>query len=474
MKLRKTICLGFVGTLLFAGSACRTVTEQLSPDADEAVPDGEGSFLHANADGANAASERWWELFADATLEDLMERLNEANPDAAAALARVDQSFAILGITRSGLFPTVRGNADVGRQRDSQNNLLFPINQLEYDRYRVGLSATWEVDLWGRVRASMKRDRLRAEGEAVNYRHVVLSLQASLAEQYFAYRAAEAEVRLLKQVESLATEALSVQRSRLELGQGVQADVSQARLEFQNAAAATEAARRESGKMLHAIATLTGTMPSKLTALAEQGGAAVVPEVPAGLPSDLLVRRPDLMAADRTLRSAAKQVGIRSADFLPKLTLVGSGGVASLRAENLFETDSGFFDIGPQLDIPLFQYGARKHAVAQARAQFREAAANFKSSFLTAVREVDDALLDLRSYAREIEIQRLALAAAMETATAAKDRYERGLDSYLDHVSAEQVRLQTEVRERNALAQRQIAGVRLIRALGGSWGPIGE
>ena len=174
------------------------------------------------------------------------------------------------------------------------------------------------------------------------------------------------------------------------------------------------------------------------------------------------------------MRAAAQQIGINQADFLPKLTLVGSGALASLRAENLFEADSGLFDVGPQLDVPIFSYQLRKNAVAQAKAMYREAAANFRSAFLTAVREVDDALLELRSFGREAHLQTAALSAATEAATAAKDRYERGLDSYLEYIAAEQVRLQSAARERNTHAQGRIASVRLIRALGGSWGPIEE
>lgn len=469
MKLWKASLLA----LLCAGTACQTVTDRMVPDADEASPESVGTFRYGGTGDADAAPEEWWTVFADATLADLINRLNDANPDVAAALARVDQSFAILGITRSSMFPNVRGNATVGRQRDSQNNLLFPINQLEYDRFRVGLSATWEVDLWGRVRATVKRDRLRAEGEAVSYRNVLLSLQASLAEQYFAYRAAQTEVSLLRQAEALAEDALSVQQSRLELGQGVQADVAKAKLDLQTTAAATEAARRNAGKLLHSIATLTGTMPSKLDELNGHSGTTA-PEIPTGVPSELLIRRPDLMAADRSLRAAAQQIGINQADFLPKLTLVGSGALASLRAENLFEADSGLFDVGPQLDVPIFSYQLRKNAVAQAKAMYREAAANFRSAFLTAVREVDDALLELRSFGREAHLQTAALSAATEAATAAKDRYERGLDSYLEYIAAEQVRLQSAARERNTHAQGRIASVRLIRALGGSWGPIEE
>lgn len=449
-------------------TGCLSVTEQMSPDVDEQIPASSGSFKHAAGDQDRVQSTEWWSLFNDPVLNELIAKLNDANPDVGVALARVDQSFAAMGITRGPTYPTIRGNISGGRRRDSINNLLFPIATPEYNRFLLGASASWELDLWGRVRASVKRDRLRAEAEAVTYHSVLLSLQASLAQQYFAHRAAQTEFNHLQSSHDLATEKLEMQKARLRIGQGVQADVANAQLELQNAATALEASRRNTGKLLHAIAVLTGTMPSNLPDL-EPAALPAIPDIPVGLPSDLMALRPDLLAADRQLRSAAVQVGIRKADFLPKISLVGSGGVASLKANNLFEADSTTFDLGPEVDIAIFQYRLRKSAVAQAKAQFREAASNFKSTFLTAVKEVDDALLDAKSYSQELTLQRQALQAATEAADAAKQRFDTGLTSYFDFIAAERTRLQTAARESTLTSERLLATVRLIQALGGSW-----
>lgn len=453
---------------LTLGVGCQSVTERLSPDAEKAEPAADGTYLHSTPTADATLSGNWWDLFDDPTLDILIRKLDEANPDAAAALARVDQSYAALGLTRGATLPTVRGSGAIGRRRDSINNLLFPIATPEYNRFQLGMSASWEIDLWGRVRSSVKRDRFRAEAETVNYHSVLLSLQASLAQQYFAHRAADTELRLLRAAQDLAFENLKMHQSRVQHGMGVAADVSRARLDLQNIATSTEAAERNTGKLLHAIAILTGTMPSKLAAL-DKGAPMRIPDIPTGLPSDLLVRRPDLLAADRKLRAAAVQIGIRKADFLPKITLLGSAGVASLQANNLFEANSGLFDIGPNIEIPIFQYGARKSAVAQAQAEFREAGANYKSAFLTAVKEVDDALLDARSYTRELDLQRQAVQSAGESSTAAKDRFETGLDDYFDFVVAEQTHLQAQAQEAALTSERQLSAVRLIQALGGSW-----
>ena len=451
---------------------CRSVTEEMSPDADEQIPAAVGSFKHADSTPDRLDNSEWWTLFNDPTLNQLIASLNAANPDADAALARIDQSFAAMGITRGPTYPTIRGNLSGGRRRDSINKLLFPIATPEYNRFMLGASASWELDLWGRVRASVKRDHLRAEAEAINYHNVLLSLQASLAQQYFAHCAAHTELNLLQRSHDLATENLEMQKARLSMGQGVQAEVANAQLELQNAATALEASRRNTGRLLHAIAVLTETMPSELSEL-EPALPPIIPDIPVGLPSDLLALRPDLLAADRRLRSAALQVGIRKVDFLPKISLVGVGGIASLKADNLFAADSALFDLGPEVDIGIFQYRVRKAAVAQAKAQFREAAANFKAAFLTAVKEVDDALLDARSYSREHTLQRQTLQAATEAAEAGRKRFDTGLTNYFDFIAAERVRLQTAARESTLTSERLLATVRLIQALGGSW-PSGE
>lgn len=471
---RVTQLLAIAGGVTLA-LGCRSVTERMQPTQDKAVPATDGTFLHADNTRPPTApvhdGEHWWAVFQDPALDELMKQVAASNPDVAAAAARVDQSLAVLGTTRSARSPVLRGDASLGERRDSLNNLLFPLASPQYERYRIGLSASWEVDLWGRVRSMTKRDALQAEAAAATHANVLLSLEAMLAQQYFAYRSSGNELALLGEAVRVWEENLALEESRLQLGAGVEAEVARAQLRLHNAQTGLESARRSSGKFLHAMATLTGTLPSKLAEKLEPqaGSPPLPPTIPAGLPSSLLTRRPDLLAADRRLQSAAVQVGIRRADFLPKLTLVGNGGFASLRAEKLFEADGTFFDIGPQLDIPLFQGSARKSAVEQARAQWREAAAVYQSAFLTAVREVDDALLEVKSLGRELDGQLLAVKAAASASAAARDQFDTGLGRYGDFLVAEQTRLENRIRENALHSERLLASIRLIQALGGSW-----
>jgi len=467
----KLIAASVLGVAL---SGCQTLTERMSPDADEGKPLAPASFLHPGAATNNtdiSSSDGWWRIYGDPVLDALMDRLEGANPDIEAALARMDQSFAVLGITRGPLLPTITGEGSIRRVRDSVNNLLFPIETPQYTRYRVGASASWELDLWGRVRGSVKRDRLSAEAEELIFRDVILSLQANLARQYFALRSAQAELEILRDAIQIWQTNLELQESRFELGTGVEVDVARARVQLHNAAATEEAAVRRLGKSRHALALLVGVAPSEfeMDFPKEESGFDRVPEVPEGVPSTLLERRPDLRAADRTLQAAAIQIGVRKSDFLPKLTLNGAGGFASLKASNLLDGGSRFFDVGPQIDLPIFQSGVRRSAVAQAKAQWREAAANYQGALLTAVREVDDALLDLKSLDRELTARRDAVKAAARAAEAAKDRHDSGLASYFEFIEAERDRLQAQLTENTVRGDQWEAGVSLIQALGGGW-----
>jgi multidrug efflux system outer membrane protein len=454
-------------------SGCVSFTESRIPSSDSGVPQAPVKFLNDELEdeGAVPSTAEWWRIYNDPTLESLIQQLEAANPALEAALARRDQSFAVLGITRTALLPAVDGELSTGRRRDSLNNLLFPISTSEYDHHLVGVSASWELDLWGRVRATVKRDRFSAQTMEFNVQDLRLSLQANLARQYFAARTAQVELEILQDTLRIREENLKIQESRLLLGTGVEVDVARARVQFHNARAAKESSIRNLGKVRHSIAVLIGIAPidfDKQFPLNDKASFRV-PRIAVGLPSSLLKRRADLRAADRTLRSAATQLGIRHADFLPKITLHGAGGRASLSADNLFQPDSALFDVGPRVSIPIFRGRIRKFALAQAQANWREASANYRGAFLTAMREVEDALLNLQSLARESSALKEAGKAANLAAVAARKRHDSGLASYFEFIDAERDRLRVRLAENILLGEQQATSVSLVQALGGSW-----
>lgn len=460
-----------IGCVLLAG--CLSLAEHWSPKkVEQSLPK-----TFRQADGTESANSRehradsWWEAFQDPSLHGFIQTLRAQNADLAAAEARVHQSHAVLSQSRSGLWPQLLGDAAARSRRDSINQLLFPTELREYERYQLGAAASWELDLWGRLRGTVKRNALLAEGEEDLRKDAALSLEANLVRQIFAWRSAKAELAILEDAIHVRQEDLDLEQARLELGTGVEVDVSRSKVALNTAMAAAEAARRSVGKLEHAIAILLGLAPSEFDPSFSSGdlNSRSLPVIPPGLPASLLIQRPDLRAAEKQVQAAALQVGIRKVDFLPRISLTGTGGVASLKTSNLFQPESTWFDIGPQLDVPLFQAGARGAAVRQAEAAWHEALAQYRSQWLTAVREVDDALLDIKSLGRELAIQRDAVTAASETSSIARLRHERGLASYFEVVEAERDRL-TAKRAENALLGEQFAAtVSLIQALGGPW-----
>ncbi len=274
---------------------------------------------------------------------------------------------------------------------------------------------------------------------------------------------------ILREAVSSRQEALDLQNSRLEGGAGTDLEVARARTELETARAEAEGLERSQGKLEHAIATLAGKAPSELEV--RKGPApAKLPSVPSGLPSELLSRRPDLRAAENSLLATAQDVGITKADFLPRLSLTGTGGMASLKSSNLFTGgDSLFFQLGPQLDIPLYQAGRRDAAVTEAKATWDEAAEIYRGSLLTAIQEVDDSLLDLQILRRQVATQQRAVDAAVRATELSRKRFDQGATSYFEVVDAQRTELQARRVANSLQGEQAAASVQLIQALGGEW-----
>jgi len=456
-----------VSILFFAAACHSTLVDKGAPEGGE--PEVAGQYRRGAATkGAKSVGE-WWKVFNDPKLAKLVAKVESNNPDAKAALARVEQSFATMGISKSARFPVVNADALALQQRDSLNNLLFPIDDVEYSRYRVAVNASWEVDLWGKVRGAYQRDKLSAEAAQADYEAMLLSLQATMARQYLALRFVEADASILANAILIREKALKLQQSRVRNGAGIEADASKALAELETTRAQAQGLERARGKLEHSIAILAGEAPAELRV----GGGRPpdeLPTIPAGIPVELLTRRPDLRAAKARLESSAQQVGIRKTEFLPTLSLTGTGGVASLDRSLLFgDGNSSLYNFGPTVDIPVFQGGLLKSAVEKAKAAWREAVENYRGTLLTAVGEVDDSLLDLQILEQQIKTQWLAVEAGKETFRAASLRYGKGLVSYIEVVDADRELLQAR-RVYNGLRGEQAAAtVQLIQALGGQW-----
>lgn len=463
-------------------TGCTSLAHRLSPEVEETpLP---ASFLHAQAVGEDLPdqpprSASPWKVFRDPLLDRLLEALpvaaegTQGNPDLAAALARVERSRAVWGQSRSQRWPGLLGDASFRDRRDSLNDQLFATDQREYDRYGLGASASWEIDFWGRIRETARRDGLLAEGQQALYEAAVLSMESQVARQYFAWRTLDEELAILQEAIRIREADLNLEKARLDLGSGIEVDVARSKVALNNARAAAEATQRAKRKLEHSLAVLLGQAPKDFHLLPRDprdlAALTAPPAMPQALPVPWLRARPDLRASEHQLRAAALDVGIRKVSFLPRLSLTGSGGWSSLRTADLFNPGSSWFDLGPELAVPLFQAGRNVQATSEAKAAWREAEATYRSQLLTALREVDDALLDLQSLERELTLQQEAVKAASETSSIARLRHERGLTSFFEVVEAERDRLTARRGANTLLGERYAASVALIQAIGGAW-----
>jgi hydrophobe/amphiphile efflux-1 (HAE1) family protein/NodT family efflux transporter outer membrane factor (OMF) lipoprotein len=414
----------------------------------------------------------WWEIFGDTNLNQLESQALEANQQLKAAVARVDQARATARVARSQLLPSLNLDPSYTRERYSPNaNPNF--GNISANTFSTPLDLSYEVDLWGRVRRSFQSARADAQASLADYYNVLLTLQSDVAQDYFALRSLDAEIATVASTVDLRHEQVRLVRSRLEGGVGSELDVAQAETELATteAEAASLAQRRD--QLENAIGILVGENPAtfKLAALedANTNWNPQPPGVPAGLPADLLERRPDVAQAERQLASANAKIGVAKAAFFPVLSLTASGGYLSGDVNSLFNWDSRTWSIGPSLSLPIFAGGRNRANYHRAQAAFAEAIALYRQQVLIAFGEVEDSLSAIHHLAVQSEAQERAVTSARRAADLATDRYRSGIVAYIEVVDASRDTLTAERANAQLAGQRLIAAVQLIKALGGGW-----
>lgn len=410
----------------------------------------------------------WWKLFADPALDVLETRALAANQDLRAAAARVEQARAAAGLARSSYWPQVSVEPSLGRERTSTTtDNVAPHAQTT--TYRAPLAASWELDLFGRVRRLTEGARAEAEASADNFESVRLALTAEVAATHFSLRALDREVALLGDTVSLRRRALDLVNARYKGGAAAELDVARGETEVASAEADLAALANRRAALQNALAVLVGAPASEFSVAAAPDTGAVPPAVPAGLPAELLERRPDIAAAERSLAAANARIGVAKAAFFPAISLTGRAGFASGDIDRLFESDSRAWSIGPSLYLPIFQGGRNQANLARSRAAYDESVAVFRQRVLVAFREVQDALTATRLLAEQSAAQERALVSARRAAALAQTRYDAGFVSYLEVIDAQRTSLATERASVQLAALRLNTGVALIRALGGGW-----
>ncbi|HEU5123373.1 MAG TPA: efflux transporter outer membrane subunit [Verrucomicrobiae bacterium] len=411
----------------------------------------------------------WWNIFEDANLNELETQALVANQDLKAAVARVEQSRATARVARGELLPRLDFDPSFTRQRYSPNQVPS-FGGVTANKFSTPLDLSYEVDLWGRVRRGFESARADAQASLATFHNVLLTLQADVAQNYFRLRALDAEIATVTQTVSLREEQVRLVRSRYEGGIGNELDVARAETELANTQAEAASLAQRRSQLENAIAILAGQNPATFRlAAGTNDWNPQPPVIPAGLPADLLERRPDVASAERELASANAKIGVAKAAFFPVLTLTGSGGYVSGDVDSLFKWDSRTWSLGPSLSLPIFAGGRNRANYRRAQAAFDEAVARYRQQVLVAFGDVENSLSGIRYLADEAAARQRALDHARRAADLADQRYRSGIVSYIDVVDASRDALSAERANAQLAGQRLIAAVQLIKALGGGW-----
>lgn len=469
---------------LLAG--CTTV----GPDYAEpqiALPERYGEASAAAAPGeVDLAS--WWQAFGDAQLSTLVERALSQNLDVAVATARIREARALERAADAGLLPQVSAEASATRQRISENALPVPVPGgtgtpnagfalpgTEFTTWRGGLDASWEIDMFGRTQRGVEAAEARTGAAIWNRRDAEISVAAEVANAYLRLRTLQADIANAhaELVRQQRFERLVEARVRGGLVTGQ--DLAQQRSERAAAEATIPALEAQAKAEIHAIGTLLGATPDTLSAqLSASGAVPAAPPIPAGLPSELLRRRPDIRAAERRLAAATADIGVAVADLYPRFSLTAAPALVSTALSSLLEWGSRSFSAGAALDWPLFDGGRRRAMVEARSAQQEQAMIDYRKAILTAHRDVEDALGRIDGDRRQLTRLDAALADAARAEAIAQARYRGGLASYSEVLPAQARRLVLEkqvIETRGALAQDTVG---LVKALGGGWGRGGQ
>jgi multidrug efflux system outer membrane protein len=421
-----------------------------------------------------ALPDAWWTLYRSQTLNRLVEQALTNNQDLAGALARVETARAMTGVQKADWLPQFGMQNAVTLERSSGSSFSanlppgVPLPLLERDRHQGFLTLNYEVDLWGKVRRGVEAAKAR-EGSAIEQVATQrLVIAAEVARNYFLAASLDSQRRILQETIDLRGEALKLQQSRFQGGLANEMDVARARTEHELARHDLFGVERQRGNAANALALLCGSVPADFN-LPTSLSLPSAPRMGGGLPSALLQRRPDLRAAEQTMREANANVGVATANFYPSFKLIGSGGIESIGAEDFLDWKNKAGSIGPQLTVPLFQGGRLRGNLRASQSRYNESTAAYKQAILTALQEVENAAVDVNAYARQRTAVSAALAAAQETSKLARIRYDKGLASYFEVVDADRTVLTTRLLQAQLDGQRLTASVQLILALGGGW-----
>jgi NodT family efflux transporter outer membrane factor (OMF) lipoprotein len=410
---------------------------------------------------------KWWEIFNEPELNALEEQVEPANQTLKIADANYRQARANIQFQRSFRFPTVSAGPSITTNRVSSD---YPLGAegLQYGFFSLPISASFDADLWGRIRKSVEAAKEQTQASAADLENVKLELQTELASYYFTIRGLDSQKRLLDDTVVAYQKAYDLTNNRYNGGVASKAEVAQAKTQLNQTQAQTIDLGVQRAQLEHAIAVLTGKPPEGFhVSVAELPN--VLPVVPVGIPSELLQRRPDIAASERQVATANEQIGIAKTAFYPDLVIAAEGGLQAGSFVNWFTWPARFWGFGPQLTQTIFDAGRRRSQVTISEAAYDATVASYRQTSLTAFQEVEDNLSALRILEQEAAKQHEATLAAENSQQLAMNRYKGGLVTYLEVITAQSIALSNERTEVDLMQRRMDASVQLVRALGGGW-----
>lgn len=472
MRHRAKLFIAIATALLASGCA-------VGPDYHRPETPASGAYKEAEGwkpaqPGDHAERGNWWEVFGDAQLNALQEQLQISNQTIQVAEARYRQARAAVQQARSSFLPNIgvsaqslRSNGGGSFNNNTNSNNLTG-NGGVGQRYSASLDASWELDVWGRIRRDVEASAATAQASAADLAAARLSAQAELALNYFQLRISEAQQRLYEKTVADYEKSLQLTKNQYAVGVAGRSDVVQAEAQLKSAQAQAVDIGVQRAQFEHAIAVLIGKAPAEL-ALDYAQAPADLPAIPLGVPSDLLERRPDIASAERQVEAANAQIGVAKSAYFPALTLSGSNGYQSNGFDHWFTAPNRFWSVGPELALTLFDFGARRSQTDQAIAAYDATVATYRQTVLTGLQEVEDNLVALKLQAQEMEYQDAAVRAAREALNLVNNQYKAGTVSFLNVLTAENTALTNERTLLQLRGQQFTASVNLIKALGGGW-----
>ena len=409
----------------------------------------------------------WWSLFKDPVLDQLQSRVDVSNQNVALAVAAYAQARALVREQRASLFPTVTLDAGATRSRSSGNVTTGTTGRVG-NNYQLSIGGSWEPDVWGRLGRAVDSATAGEQASAADLASAKLSAQGELAANYFSLRQTDAQKALLETTLAGYQRALEITQNRYKAGIAAKTDVLQAQTTLANALADNAGLQRTRAQLEHAIAVLVGEVPANFS-LPPAAWNPLVPEVPLGVPSALLQRRPDIAAAERRVASANEQIGIAKSAYFPSLSLSASAGTGASRVADLFKASSSVWSLGLSAAQLIFDAGATGARVDGARAAHEQAVARYRQTVLAAFQDVEDQLSATRVLQTQQELRRQASEAADQVEQQVLNRYRSGQVGYTEVITAQATALSARRALVQAMADRQTTAVALIQSLGGGW-----